>query len=126
MYFALGIINIKAMFVFFIAHAFIKSLLFITLPKECEKWKFYSFIIFLVSGLSLSGILLSGMIAKEMIATNLGTIGTITVSIISFLTAFYIIRIALVLYDKNGVEKSRPQIVEITAFSLLLLLNIIW
>ncbi len=126
MYFALGIMNIEAMLAFFIAHAFIKSLLFITLPKEDEKWNFYSFIIFLVSGLSLSGILLSGMIAKEMIATDLGVVGTALVSIISFLTAFYIIRIALVLYDKNKVEKTRPQAYELSSFSLLLLLNILF
>ena len=126
MYFALGVLNIKAMLAFFIAHAFIKSLLFITLPKEDEKWNYFSFIVFLITGLSLSGILLSGMISKEMIAYNLGNIGTIFVSIISFLTTFYIVRIALVLYDKNNVEKKRPEILEIVAFSLLLLFNILF
>lgn len=126
MYFALGIMNIKAMLAFFIAHAFIKSLLFITLPKEGERWNFYNFVIFLISGLSLSGILLSGMIAKEMIATDLGVVGTAFVSVISFLTAFYIIRIALILYDKNGVEKTRPQLLELIAFSVLLILNIVF
>ena len=46
MYFAIAMLNIKAAFVLFIAHAFIKALLFITLPREEEKWNYLKFIVF--------------------------------------------------------------------------------
>ena len=123
-YFAIGMLNLKAAFAFFIAHAFIKSLLFILLPNENEKWNYIKFIAFLISGLSLSGILFSGMIAKEMIALNLGNISTIILSIISFLTAFYIIRIALLLFDKYSIEKTKLNLLEWVAIIGLLILNI--
>ena len=126
MYFALGILNIKAMFALFIAHAFIKSLLFITLPDEEKKWNYVSFVIFLVTGLSLSGILFSGLLAKEMLATNLGVYGTVVISIISFLTAFYIMRLALFLYDKNGIEKAKLGKFELISYILLLVFNILF
>ena len=127
-FFAIGIGNIKAGLVLFIAHAFIKSLLFITLPRENEKWNYISFIVFLISALSLSGLLFSGMIAKEFITSNLGNIGTIILSILSFLTAFYVIRIALKIYDNNGAEKSlkKCNILEILSFAGLLILNILF
>lgn len=125
-YFALGIMNIKAMLALFIAHAFIKSLLFITLPNGEGKWELRGFVIFLISGLSLSGILLSGMLSKEMIATDLGNIGTFAVSVISFLTAFYIIRIALVLYDKNGIEKSKLNSCVSISWVLLFVYNVLF
>lgn len=125
MFFAVGILNIKAAVALFAAHAFIKSLLFITLPKENEKWNFINFIIFLVGGLSLSGILLSGMmIAKEMLAYNLSTEQTTIISVLSFITAFYIIRIALVTSDNNGLEKTKPQIIELLSAIGLMILNI--
>lgn len=126
MYFAVGILNIKAAFALFVAHAFIKSLLFITLPKENEKWNYINFVVFLLSGLSLSGLLFSGMIAKELIALDLGTVATIIFSVISFLTAFYIIRIALVVYDSAGIQKEKISILEFCAFVGLLILNILF
>ncbi len=126
MFFALGLLNIKAAIAFFIAHAFIKTTLFLTLPKENEKWNFVSFIIFLISGLSLSGIILSGMIAKEMITTDLGMYKTAIFAIISFLTAFYIIRIALRLFCEHNTEKTKPEILEIIPIGLLVLFNILF
>ncbi len=126
MYFAFGILNIKAMLAIFVAHAFIKSLLFITIPEEGKKWNNLSFIIFLVTGLSLSGILLAGMLAKEILATDLGQLGTIAVSLISFLTTFYIIRIALILHDKHEIDKSKPKIIELISYSILLILNVLF
>lgn len=124
MYFAIGALNIKAGIALFCAHAFIKSMLFITLPKENEKWNYTNFILFLIGGLSLSGLLFAGFISKEMFVYSLGVKGTAVVSMLSFLTAFYIIRIALVIYDKNGVEKQRPNITETFSILGLLLLNI--
>lgn len=125
-FFAIGVLNIRAGLALFVAHAFIKSLLFITLPKENEKWNYISFVIFLISALSLSGMLFSGMIAKEIITTNLGNIATICLSVLSFLTAFYIIRIALVVFDSNGAEKSKCKIMELIPFIGLLILNILF
>jgi len=125
-FYALGTLNIKAAISYFIAHAFIKATLFLTLPKDCEEWNFSKFILFLISGLSLSGLILSGMIAKEMISSNTGLSGTIIISILSFLTAFYIIRIALVLFNKNNIRKSIPNILECVSLLGLLGLNIIF
>lgn len=123
---SIGLLNIKVALAYFVAHAFIKSLLFITLPKDDEKWNYFSFIIFLISALSLSGLILSGMITKEMLATNLGIYGTAFVSVISFLTAFYIIRIGLVYYDKVGLEKRPNNIFNYISMSGLLILNILF
>lgn len=125
-FFAIGVLNIKAALALFIAHAFIKSLLFITLPKENNKWNYISFIIFLISGLSLSGLIFSGMIAKELITTNLSNHVTICVSVLSFLTAFYIIRIALCLYDFHSLGRDKLSILEKFSFAGLLILNILF
>lgn len=125
-FFAIGILNLKAALALFIAHAFIKSLLFIVLPKENEKWNYINFIIFLIGALSLSGIIFSGMVTKEMLAINLGKYGLISFSLISFLTAFYIIRIALVIYKSTGITKIKPKLLEIIAILGLLFLNIIF
>lgn len=123
-FFAIGTLNIKAALILFVAHALIKSLLFILLPSENEKWNYVKFLLFLISGLSLSGLILSGMVSKEFFATSLGNIGTIIVSVLSFLTAFYIIRIALKLFESQGVEKVRPKIIELISAIGLLALNI--
>jgi len=123
-YLGLGILNIKACLALFTAHAFIKSILFLTLPRENEKWDYWNFTVFLISGLSLSGIVFSGMIAKEMLALNLGNNSYIAFCLISFLTAFYIMRIAVVTADKNGLEKVKPHIIEFLSVLGILALNI--
>ncbi len=126
MFFAIGLLNIRGAIAFFIAHAFIKSLLFIALPKQNEKWNYIKFITFLVSGLSLSGLLFAGMISKEIIAFNLNNADKIIFSMISFLTAFYIVRIALVCANKNELEKKYCNIYELISFILLFVANIIF
>ena len=127
MYFAIGMLNIKAAITFFIAHAFIKTVLFLTLPKENQKWNYINLIFFLVAGLSLSGILFSGMIAKEMIAYNLDGFKTVILATLSFLTAFYIIKIALMLYSKEeNLEKKCNSKIELTSVILLFALNILF
>ena len=125
-FFSIGIQNIKAVIILFIAHAFIKSLLFITLPNENEKWSYISFIIFIVSGLSLSGLIFSGMIAKEFLITTLNNNLVILLSILSFITAFYIIKITLELYKVHGIEKKFPTIEENLSFIGLLFSNILF
>jgi NADH-quinone oxidoreductase subunit L len=125
-FFAIGQFEIKAGLVLFIAHAFIKSMLFIVLPRENEKWNLTNVIIFILGALSLSGILFSGLIAKEIITLQNNTFSTIIVSIISFLTAFYILKILLLNTNKMGIEKKRPNILELIASSGLLILNILF
>ena len=126
MFFAIGVLNIKAAVALFVAHAFIKSLLFLSLPEQNEKWNYTKFIIFLVSGLSLSGLIFSGMIAKEFFVSGLSNQTTIIMSIISFLTAFYIIRIALVIAKDNKLEKSKTDILEMIALTGLLVANVVF
>ena len=121
---SIGCLNLKAAFAFFIAHAFIKSSLFLNLPEENKNWNFINLILFLINGISLSGLIFSGMLAKEMVATNLSQTLTTIFSIISFLTAFYIIKIALFLYDKHGFEKTKPDILKSIGIIGLLILNI--
>ena len=125
-YFSIGILNLKAAIAFFIAHAFIKSMLFLTLPKEEESWSYIKFVLFLIAGLSLSGLLFSGMLTKEMMLVGLGSKGIIALSTLAFLTAFYIIRIALVTFNNNGIEKKPVQKLEILPPLLFLLLNIVF
>ena len=125
-YAALGLLNIKAAIAYFIAHAFIKSSLFLALPKEQEKWNYIKLVVFLIGAFSLSGLMLSGLIAKEMIVTPLGKYGVIIFSVISFLTAFYILRIALVTYEKTGTEKSKLNLFEAVALFGLLFFNIVF
>ena len=123
---AIGMENIKAAIILFISHAFIKSLLFITLPRENEKWNIISFSIFLISGLSLSGLILSGFVAKEILFANFGTYGRAVISVIAFLTAFYIFRIALYILKNQKIGKDKPHFVELLAYLGLLSLNIIF
>lgn len=113
MFFSLGMGNLRAAFILFIAHAFIKSMLFLTLPKT-----YINFILFMVGGLSLSGIIFSGMVAKELLYMDLSTPYQIAFCIISFLTAFYLIRIALI----NGLNKEDKKIPYVAI--VLTLLNI--
>lgn len=123
MFLALGVGNIKAAFVFFIAHAFIKTMLFLMLPKSYEKFSLIGFVGFLLAGLSLSGLMFSGMIAKELIFAGLGNDSSIVFCLISFLTAFYIIKIALVIgFDK---ENKTPKL-EAFVFIVLFLINILF
>jgi NADH-quinone oxidoreductase subunit L len=115
MFLAIGGLNIKAAITLFIAHAFIKSMLFLTLPNENKKFNTISFILFLLGGLTLSGLMFSGMIAKELIYSELSGFVAYVFCAISFLTAFYIIRIALIINYEKGL-KFINQIPAITLF----------
>lgn len=118
MFFALGMSNIKAAIILCVAHALIKSMLFLTLEEQ--KFSFANFILFLIGGLSLSGVIFSGMIAKEFLYLDLPLTLKIVFSFISFLTAFYIIRIALII----GMDKEQKRIPYVPI--ILTLLNIIF
>lgn len=115
MFFALGMGNMKAAFILFVAHAFIKAMLFLTLPKT-----YFNFILFLIGGLSLSGIIFSGLVAKEFLYMDLSISLKVIFCAISFLTAFYLIRIALI----NGLNKEDKKIPY--SAIILTLLNIVF
>ena len=115
MFFALGMGNLKAAFILFVAHAFIKAMLFLTLPKT-----YFNFILFLIGGLSLSGIIFSGLVAKEFLYMDLSISLKVIFCAISFLTAFYLIRIALI----NGLNKKDKKIPY--SAIILTLLNIVF
>lgn len=126
MLFAAGTLNIKASLALFSAHAYIKSMLFILLPEENQKWNITNFSLFLIGGLSLSGLIFSGYAAKEMTVYQSGNISAIIFIILSFITAFYIARIAFKIVEARGLELS-PHLSETTLISSvgLLTLNIL-
>ncbi len=125
MFFALGILNIKTAVMLFCAHAFIKSMLFLTLPDENREWDYFSFISFIIGGFSLSGMIFSGLCAKEVFACNLNNNGVIILSLLSFATAFYTARLAFNIASSHGLTKTLPDKLKITAISGLIFLNII-
>lgn len=98
MFYALGLLNIKAALLFFVMHAFVKSTLFITLPEPEKVWNYTKFVSFLLAGLFL--ILAEGIPSGRVF------------TMVSVLSAFYILKTALLLYRKNGVENSHPPITE--------------
>ena len=123
-FFALGITNITAAVALFCSHAVIKSGLFMSLPKENKAWNYINFGLFVIFGLSLAGIGFSEMISKEMLLSGLGQKGMIILCLLSFLTAFYILRIAFITAKKNGLENLNPSIIEIMSIFGLFGLNI--
>lgn len=119
---AIGLLDIKVALIFLIAHAFIKSALFLLLDDIDY---YVNYITFLIGGLSLAGLIFSGLIAKELLystASNNIIISTIY-CITAFFTAFYIIRIALVLIkDKKLINK--VDFKKFIPIGLLFILNI--
>ena len=125
MFFALGYLNIKAAVIYFIAHAFIKSLMFITLPKENDTWKCGNFVCFVLSGLSLSGLIFSGLIAKELLIMGSEKI-LIVIAIIAFLTAFYVTRVTVIMVKKHGLHRNNMKFYQFLPAFILLSLNIVF
>jgi len=121
MFSAIGLLNIKAALIFFAAHAFIKSMLFLSID---DNENFINYITFLLGALSLSGLIFSGLIAKEFLFASINTLPlAILYCIIAFLTAFYIIRISLVMVkDKKLVNKIN--IAKYLTIAALFILNI--
>lgn len=121
---AVGVLNIKAALIFLIAHAFIKSMLFLSLDK-CENY--VNYVTFLLGGLSLSGLIFAGVVAKEFLFVSVqnNTLLSVLYCIAAFITAFYIMRISLVMIkDKNLVN--RIDTFEYLPIAFLFLLNIIF
>lgn len=123
MFFAIGILNVKAALIFFVAHAFIKSMLFLSID---ENENFVNYITFLLGGLSLSGLIFSGVIAKEFLFVSINTpVFSVIYCLTAFLTAFYIMRISLVMVqDKKLVN--RINLAKYAPIAILFLLNIVF
>ena len=124
MFTALYFGNIKIALILLAAHAYIKSMMFILLPKENNMPKL-NLILLIIGGLSLSGLIFAGIPAKEILFSNLQA-NRILIDlflIISFVTAFYIIRLVGLVYLKNDI-KGNPNKIELFAFLVLLFGNI--
>lgn len=123
MFFAIGILNVKAALIFFVAHAFIKSMLFLSID---ENENFVNYITFLLGGLSLSGLIFSGVIAKEFLFVSINNpVFSIIYCLTAFLTAFYIMRISLIMVQNKKLV-NRINLAKYAPAAVLFLLNIVF
>ena len=125
MFAALGMGNVKTALIFLIVHGLVKSALFILLPSDKEMPK-ENFILFVIFAVTLSGLILSGVGAKEILYKNLVFVGILpyVYMFICFVSAFYIIRLAILIY-KNSELVNRRNWTEFTAFIILFSSNIL-
>ena len=125
MFAALGFGNVKVALIFLIFHAFIKSALFILLPKEAKISK-VNYMLFIVAALSLAGLLLSGIGAKEILYKNCeySKILSYVFMFVCFVSAFYITRLMVLIYKNNELIKDKNT-VELAAFLILLSGNVL-
>ena len=125
MFIALGSMNVKLALVLLTVHAFIKSALFILLPKDDTIAK-TNFILFIINALSLCGIILSGIGAKELLYKIFAYNQHLSYLYIfvCFISAFYIIRLVVLIY-KNHKLTSKNNITEFFALLILLFVNVL-
>lgn len=125
MFFALGFANIKLALLIFVAHAFIKSMLFLLLPKDNTISKF-KLVFFAICGLSLAGIILAGLSIKELLFVGIKVVPILSILylFISFISAYYITRLWLLIYSYSTL-KHQENIIEVVSFVILLIANII-
>ncbi len=122
MFWALGMGNVKACIILFIAHAFIKSMLFLCLDI---KNTFVGYVTFLLGGLSLAGLLFSGMVAKEIMFAKMSGWTAPVFCIAALLTAFYIIRLSLIMIKDEKLE-NKIEFEKFIPIAFLFLINIIF
>lgn len=124
MFVALGLINVKAALIILVAHAFIKSALFVLLPYEKSVSKI-NYAILCISSLSLSGLLLSGVGMKEILFKLLGEKAVLyyLFLFVCFVSAYYIIRLVVMIYKQTEL-KNNANITELISFLILLTGNI--
>lgn len=123
MFFAIGILNVKAALIFFVVHAFIKSMLFLSID---ENENFVNYITFLLGGLSLSGLIFSGVIAKEFLFVSINNpVFSVIYCLTAFLTAFYIMRISLIMVQNKKLV-NRINLAKYAPVAVLFLLNIVF
>jgi len=119
MFMALGFMNIKAALLLLCIHAFIKSMLFVLLPKEQDLPRL-NFIFFILSALSLSGLLFAGVGIKEMLFETVkwNQILSYIYMFVCFTTSFYIIRLTILLY-KNARLSAEIKPAELISYLIL-------
>lgn len=123
MFFSIGMLNVKAALIFFVAHAFIKSMLFLSID---ENENFVNYITFLLGGLSLSGLIFSGVIAKEFLFVSINNpVFSVIYCLTAFLTAFYIMRISLIMVQNKKLV-NRINLAKYAPVAVLFLLNIVF
>ena len=121
---AIGTMNIKIALIFTAVHAFIKSALFILLPREKSESKI-KFILYIIFALSLAGILFSGVGVKELLYKNIeySAFLAYTFMAVCFISAFYISRLTILIY-KDCEFINKINYTEMTAFVILLIANV--
>lgn len=109
MFLALASGNTKGAIAFFVAHAFIKAMLFMLVPSHNIKGdkiiSYADFVLFLLGALSLSGIIFSGMVSKEIIFGSLNGVWGILFCVVAFISAFYIIRLSILIVEDRELVK---------------------
>ena len=124
MFTALGLINVKTALIILIAHAFIKSALFILLPSEKSVSKI-NFVNLCIASLSLSGMLFSGIGMKEILFKTLGEKAVLyyLFLFVCFVSAYYISRLVIMIYKQTEL-KNNTNVVELISFLILLAGNV--
>lgn len=120
MFWAVGVQNIKGVVIFLLAHALIKSMLFLSLEV---KNSYVGYVTFLLGALSLSGLIFSGMVAKEVLYGSFSGISSVIFCIISFMTTFYIMRISILMIQEEKLE-NKIDWAKYLPIAILFLLNI--
>lgn len=123
MFMALGAVNIKIALIIFIAHAFIKSALFILLPKEKGMSK-SGFILLVISALSLAGLVFAGVGTKEILYKSFEFYALIPYVLLftGFVSAYYITRFVILVY-KNSEINLKTDYVELFSYLILFFAN---
>lgn len=123
MFWSLGTGNIQAALIFLLAHAIIKSSLFLSLPKENGEWSYTKFALFVLNVASLGGLLFAGFISKEILYNAIYH-DKIAWGILVFLTpALYMSKLAYTLYKKSELS-TQINWGEILPIVLLFVINI--
>lgn len=125
--FAIGLSNIRAALVFLIAHAIIKSGLFLVLPKDNNKLSRLKFYLLIIFALSLSGILFSGLAGKELIypTVEFSVLYKVLYLTVAYFSAFYLTRLVLSVY-KSSELSSKFEKTELFSVFILMAVNVMF
>ena len=123
MFFALGMENIRAALILFAAHAFIKSVLFLTLPDEEKVVSKIKYVFFIFGALNLAGLILTGFCAKEALYCSIVTnhIYARVFLLSAFLGAFYITRLCFLIKENAKFIKFGSKLENLGIFILIIL-----
>ena len=125
MFFAIGMENIKAALIIFASHAIVKSMLFLSLPKDDKTVSKIQYLCFIFGALNLAGLIFTGFCAKEALYCNIQTNNTLNYLYMTatFLGAFYITRLCLIIKKESEFIRFGSKI-ENSAIFMLIILNL--